>query len=83
MQQFNKLPEEKGWLTRGKRRSSSTSGEQVELQPLVYVTYQAYLKRLVTINEGSLIVIESFYQNACPPGSFTCNFPKEWIRSRS
>ncbi|KIM50558.1 hypothetical protein SCLCIDRAFT_1225260 [Scleroderma citrinum Foug A] len=45
MEKFNKLPEEKGWLTRWMRRSSSTSREHVELQPLVYATYQAYLKR--------------------------------------
>ena len=55
MEKFNKLPEEKGWLTRWMRRSSSTSREHVELQPLVYATYQAYLKRLVMMNEGPLL----------------------------
>ena len=48
MEEFNRLPEESDWLTRCIRGPSPTSGEDVELQPLVYVTYQAYLRRLVT-----------------------------------
>ncbi|KAL4071186.1 FAD-linked oxidoreductase-like protein [Scleroderma yunnanense] len=47
MEQFNKLPEENGWMTQWIPRLSSKGGD-VDLQPLVYATYQAYLRRTPT-----------------------------------
>ncbi|KAF9218385.1 FAD-linked oxidoreductase [Gyrodon lividus] len=46
MERFNKLPEEQGWMTRwvpGPKKAKGT-----EMQPLIYVTYQAYLRRTPT-----------------------------------
>lgn len=47
MEQFNKLPEEKAW-TNWLFPGRSSGASQTELQPLVYVTYQAYLRRTLT-----------------------------------
>ncbi|KIJ60119.1 hypothetical protein HYDPIDRAFT_32541 [Hydnomerulius pinastri MD-312] len=46
MERFNKLPEERGWVTRW--YPGSTPTEEMGVQPLVYVTYQAYLRRTPT-----------------------------------
>ncbi|KIK93539.1 hypothetical protein PAXRUDRAFT_828860 [Paxillus rubicundulus Ve08.2h10] len=43
MEKYNKLPEELSWLTRWILRTNPAEGMPV--QPLVYVTYQAYLRR--------------------------------------
>ncbi|KAF8839920.1 FAD-linked oxidoreductase [Paxillus ammoniavirescens] len=43
MEKYNKLPEELSWVTRWMLRANPAEG--MPIQPLVYVTYQAYLRR--------------------------------------
>ncbi|KAF9221317.1 FAD-linked oxidoreductase [Gyrodon lividus] len=43
MEKYNRLPEQLGWMTRWMPRSNPA--EKMQVQPLVYVTYQAYLRR--------------------------------------
>ncbi|KAG6327796.1 hypothetical protein ID866_11292 [Astraeus odoratus] len=45
MQQFNKLPQKEGLVTRWFLASSPKGEEPRPVQPLVYMTYQAYLRR--------------------------------------
>ncbi|KAI6137375.1 FAD-linked oxidoreductase [Pisolithus sp. B1] len=47
MEEFNKLPEEKAW-TKWLFSGPSSGVPKTELQPLIYVTYQAYLRRTLT-----------------------------------
>ncbi|KAI5994218.1 FAD-linked oxidoreductase [Pisolithus marmoratus] len=47
MEQFNKLPGQRAW-SKWLFADPSSGGLQTELQPLVYVTYQAYLRRTLT-----------------------------------
>ncbi|KAF9235879.1 FAD-linked oxidoreductase [Melanogaster broomeanus] len=54
MERFNHLPEDQGWMTRW--MSGTKPAEGTEVQPLIYVTYQAYLRRTPTHLARSLAI---------------------------